>query len=75
MTTLVSASSLTPKVKEMLAEDSSGKIGIANAVGKHLGELALAKGVKEVSFDRGGYTFHGRVKSLAEGARKAGLVF
>lgn len=75
MTTLVSASSLTPKVKEMLAEDSSGKIGIADAVGKYLGELALAKGVKEVSFDRGGYTFHGRVKSLAEGAREAGLVF
>jgi len=40
-----------------------------------LGELAVAKGIKEVSFDRGGYPFHGRVKSLADGAREAGLKF
>ena len=75
MNTLVSASSLTPKVKEMLEKDSSGKIGTANAVGKLIGELAVASGIKEVSFDRGGYPFHGRVKSLADGAREAGLVF
>jgi len=75
MSTLVSASSLTPGVKEMLTDDNSGKIDTANAVGKHLGELAVAKGIKKVSFDRGGYPFHGRVKSLAEGAREAGLEF
>jgi len=75
MNTLVSASSMTPKVKEMLGDDNSGKLNAASAVGKLLGELAVAKGLKEVSFDRGGYPFHGRVKSLADGAREAGLVF
>jgi len=38
-------------------------------------EKAIAAGVKEVVFDRNGYLYHGRVKSLAEGAREAGLVF
>jgi large subunit ribosomal protein L18 len=75
MNTLVSASSLTPKVIEGLKKDNKGKTDTANAVGKYLGELALAKGIKEVSFDRGGYPFHGRVKSLADGAREAGLKF
>lgn len=75
MNTLVSASSLTPKVIEGLKKDNKGKIDTANAVGKYLGELALAKGISEVAFDRGGYPFHGRVKSLADGAREAGLKF
>ncbi|GJM17557.1 MAG: 50S ribosomal protein L18 [Thermodesulfobacteriota bacterium] len=75
MNTLVSASSLTPKVIDSLGKDSSGKIDVASAVGKLLGELAVAKGIKKVSFDRGGYPFHGRVKSLADGAREAGLEF
>lgn len=75
MNTLVSVSSMTPKIKEMVGDDDSGKINTASAVGKLLGELAIAKGLKEVSFDRGGYPFHGRVKSLADGAREAGLVF
>ena len=75
MNTLVSASSLTPKVIEGLKKDNKGKTDTANAVGKYLGELALAKGIIEVSFDRGGYPFHGRVKSLADGAREAGLKF
>ncbi len=75
MNTLVSASSRTPKVVEGLAKDGKGKIDTASAVGKLLGELAVAKGIKEVSFDRGGYPFHGRVKSLADAAREAGLKF
>lgn len=75
MNTLVSASSLTPKIIEGLAKDGKGKIDTANAVGKLLGELAVEKGIKKVSFDRGGYPFHGRVKSLADGAREAGLEF
>jgi len=75
MSTLVSASSLTPKVIESLGKDTSGKIDTAIAVGKLLGELALAKGIKTVSFDRGGYPFHGRVKSLADAAREVGLEF
>jgi large subunit ribosomal protein L18 len=44
-------------------------------IGKKLGELAIQKGIKKVCFDRGGYLYHGRVKALADGARKAGLKF
>ena len=51
------------------------KIQQAEAVGKALGEKAVAAGVSEVVFDRGGYLYHGRVKSLADGARNAGLKF
>ena len=73
--TLASASSLSPNVIKSLAKDSKGKIDTASAVGKHLGELAVANGIKKVSFDRGGYPFHGRVKALADAAREAGLEF
>jgi large subunit ribosomal protein L18 len=44
-------------------------------VGQNLGKLALKKGIKKVRFDRGGYLYHGRVKALADGIRKAGLEF
>jgi large subunit ribosomal protein L18 len=44
-------------------------------VGKSLAEKALAAGISEVVFDRGGYLYHGRVKALAEGAREGGLKF
>jgi len=44
-------------------------------VGKAVAERAVEKGISEVTFDRGGYLFHGRVKSLADGAREAGLKF
>jgi len=44
-------------------------------VGKSLGEKALKAGLETIAFDRGGYLYHGRVKSLAEGAREAGLKF
>src|SRR5208337_4483695 len=47
----------------------------AVAVGKRIAERALAKGVKQVVFDRGGYIYHGRVKALAEAAREGGLEF
>jgi large subunit ribosomal protein L18 len=47
----------------------------ASAVGKRIAERALAKGVKAVVFDRGGYIYHGRVKALAEAAREGGLEF
>jgi large subunit ribosomal protein L18 len=47
----------------------------ASQVGKKIAERALAKGVKQVMFDRGGYIFHGRVKALAEAAREGGLEF
>jgi len=51
------------------------KSDTAAAVGKALAEAAIAKGVKEVVFDRGQYKFHGRVKALAEAAREGGLDF
>ena len=47
----------------------------ARKVGKLIAERALAKGIEEVVFDRGGYIYHGRVKELAEGAREGGLKF
>lgn len=50
-------------------------IEVATAVGKLVAEKALKAGISEVTFDRGGYLYHGRIKSLAEGARAAGLKF
>ena len=47
----------------------------ATLVGKTLAERAVAKGIEEVVFDRGGYVYHGRVQALAEGAREGGLKF
>lgn len=51
------------------------KTQVANKVGKIIAEKALTLGIKTVAFDRGGNLYHGRVKSLAEGAREAGLEF
>jgi large subunit ribosomal protein L18 len=51
------------------------KTEVATLVGKSIGEKALKVGVSNITFDRGGYLYHGRVKSLAEGAREAGLKF
>jgi large subunit ribosomal protein L18 len=48
---------------------------VANTVGKTIAEKALKAGITEVAFDRGGNLYHGRIKSLAEGAREAGLKF
>jgi large subunit ribosomal protein L18 len=55
--------------------DGMGKTKKAEVVGTSLAEKALHKGIKQVVFDRGGYKYHGRVKALAEAARKAGLEF
>ena len=68
--TLASASSRDKSV------DAKGtKTEIANAVGKAIAEKAKSAGIETVSFDRGGNLYHGRVKSLADGAREAGLKF
>lgn len=69
--TLVSAST----VEKSLKENYGGNIEAAKAVGKAIAEKALAKGIKEVIFDRGGYLYHGRIAALAEAAREAGLQF
>jgi len=69
--TLIAASSRENEI----AEGSKTKIEEASVVGKVLGERAVAAGLTDVIFDRGGYLYHGRVKSLAEGARNAGLKF
>ena len=50
-------------------------VEVATAVGKLVAEKALKAGIDTVTFDRGGYLYHGRIKSLAEGARAAGLKF
>lgn len=62
--------------KELTAQ-CKGKCGkeAADIVGKAIADRAIAKGISEVAFDRGGYLYHGRVKSLAEAARNGGLKF
>ena len=67
--TLVSASS---KEKE-IATQKVNKIDQAKLVGKRLAEKAKEKGIESVVFDRNGYLYHGRVKNLADAARKSGL--
>ncbi|MBM3644584.1 MAG: 50S ribosomal protein L18 [Alphaproteobacteria bacterium] len=71
--TLAAASTLEKSLKGTLKTGASRDA--ATAVGKLLAERALAAGVKEVVFDRGGYIFHGRVAALANGAREGGLSF
>ena len=71
--TLVAASTLEMPLKGELAY--TGNIEAAKEVGRLVAEKALAKGIKTVKFDRGGYLYHGRVAALAEGAREAGLEF
>lgn len=71
--TLVSASTLDPAMKGAL--DDVDKKGAAEKVGKLIAERALAAGIKDVVFDRGGYVYTGRVAALAAGAREAGLNF
>ena len=68
--TIVAASSRDKEI-----ENKDNKSNTAVAVGKLVAEKAIKSGVTKVTFDRGGYLYHGRVKSLAEGAREAGLKF
>lgn len=71
--TLVSMSTLDGQVRSKLAEMIKTKK--AEVVGTLLAEKALSRGINRLVFDRGGYKYHGRVKALAEAARKAGLEF
>ena len=74
--TLVAASTTEPDVRARLTEGARGsnKAG-ATVVGKVAAERLLAKGIKHVVFDRGGFLYHGRVRAVAEAAREAGLEF
>ena len=69
--TLAAASSLDKSLKLK----TGGNIAAAKAVGKAIAERAKAAGITKVVFDRGGYLYHGRVASLADAAREAGLEF
>ena len=69
-TTLASASTV-----EKGFTGNGGNCEAATAIGKLIAERALAKGIEEVVFDRGGFVYHGRVQALAEGAREGGLKF
>ena len=69
--TLVSCSSIDKELKI----PNGGNVEAASKVGKLLAERALKANIKKVTFDRGGYLYHGRVKALAEAARENGLEF
>lgn len=71
--TLVAASTLDEEIKG--SADGKAKSDRAGLVGALVAKRALEKGISQVVFDRGGYRYHGRVKSLAEAARQAGLKF
>jgi large subunit ribosomal protein L18 len=71
--TIASASTLDPEVRTQLSEGT--KTDDAKVVGRVLAERALAQGVKQVVFDRGGFVYHGRIKALADAAREGGLEF
>jgi len=68
--TLASASTTEPAWR-----GRTGNIAAAKEIGKLIADRAKEKGIKSVVFDRGGYIYHGRVRSLAEAAREAGLEF
>lgn len=71
--TIVSASTLEKEMREDIK--SGATCSAATRVGSLIAERAIAKGLTDVVFDRGGYLFHGRVKALADSARKSGLKF
>ncbi len=71
--TIAAASSIDKELKGKIS--SGANIKAAETVGTLIAERASGKGIKKIVFDRGGYLFHGRVKALAEAARKGGLEF
>ena len=74
--TLVSASTVEPSVKGALDKAArGGNLKGAEAIGKVIAERSIEKGIKRVVFDRGGNLYHGRIRAVADAARKAGLEF
>ena len=75
-TTLVAAASTDPTLKAAFAKDvRGGNLKGAEAIGKAIAERSMEKGIKRVVFDRGGFLYHGRIRAVADAARKAGLEF
>ena len=74
-TTLAACSTMEKAARGQLAGKSGGNKAAAAVVGGNLAAKALEKGIRKVVFDRNGYPFHGRIKDLADAARKAGLDF
>ena len=75
-TTIVSAASTEPALKPQLGGPARpGNRAGAQLLGKTIAERLIAKGIKRVVFDRGGYLYHGRIRAIAEAAREAGLEF
>jgi large subunit ribosomal protein L18 len=75
-TTLASAASTEPALKGQLSGTARpGNKAGAQVLGKTIAERLIAKGIKRVVFDRGGFLYHGRIKAVAEAAREAGLEF
>jgi large subunit ribosomal protein L18 len=74
--TLVAASSVEPSVKGTFAKDvRGGNVKGAEAIGRTIAERSIEKGIKRVVFDRSGFLYHGRIRAVADAARKAGLEF
>jgi large subunit ribosomal protein L18 len=71
--TLVSVSTLEKEVRNTV--NGKKKTERAELIGDLIAKRAMEKGIKSIVFDRGGYNYHGRIKALAEAARKAGLEF
>jgi large subunit ribosomal protein L18 len=74
--TLIAASTVEPSVKATFDKDvRGGNLKGAEAIGRVIAERAIEKGIKRVVFDRSGFLYHGRVRAVADAARKAGLEF
>ena len=74
--TLVAASTVEPSVKSALDKAAKGgNLKGAEAIGKAIAERSIEKGIKRVVFDRSGFLYHGRIRAVADAARKAGLEF
>ena len=74
--TIVAASSVEPTIRTAFSKDVRGSnVKGAEAIGKVIAERSIEKGITRVVFDRSGFLYHGRIRAIADAARKAGLEF